>query len=277
MANPLVSIITVTYNAEKFLEQTMQSVFAQAYPNIEYIIIDGSSTDRTLEIITNYALQITKKFQLRWISERDNGIYDAMNKGIALAKGELIGIINADDFYEADAVETVVKVFSENSQAGIFYGNVNLLNPDGTFFKIKKSNPNLDELYKNFSLQHPTFFVKAETYKNHGNFDANFKIAGDYDFSLRCYLAGVEFCYIDKTLTNFRRGGASRNKFSNIVEGKRVLLKNGYTENLAPIVRQWKKAAALESIYLPAYLFAKKIIPLSVLNKIANNISINKK
>ncbi|MDR0687901.1 MAG: glycosyltransferase, partial [Prevotellaceae bacterium] len=252
-------------------------VFAQAYPNIEYVIIDGGSTDRTLEIVKHCALQITKKFPLRWISEQDNGIYDAMNKGIALAKGELIGILNADDFYEADAVEAAVKAFSENSQAGIFYGNVNLLNPDGTFFKVKKSNPNLSELYKGFSLQHPTFFVTAETYKNHGKFDANFKIAGDYDFSLRCYLVGVEFCYIDKVLTNFRQGGASRNKFSNIVEGKRVLLKNGYTENLAPIIRQWKKAAALASIYSSAYLLAKKIIPLSVLNKIANSISISKK
>lgn len=272
MNNTFVSIITVTYNAEKYIEQTMQNVFAQTYSNIEYLIIDGGSTDGTLEIIEKYKPRLAYS-----VSEKDNGIYDAMNKGIVMAKGKLIGIINASDFYEPDAVETIVKAFLANPKAGIFHGNANVLNSDGSFFKTKCPNLNLTELHKRFSLQHPTFFVLPEVYQKYGKFDTSFRIAADYDFSLRCHLAGVEFCYINKVITNFRQGGVSQNKLKNIAEGRRVLQKNSYSdEEIVPIIKQWRKAAILESIYSPVYLLAKKIIPLSILNKIAKMVSINK-
>ncbi|MDR0812322.1 MAG: glycosyltransferase [Paludibacter sp.] len=281
MNNPLVSIITVTYNAEKYIAQTMQSVFAQTYPNIEYIIIDGKSTDQTLKIIQGIAAPVPpKRDKLRndgftVVSEKDNGIYDAMNKGIAMAKGELIGIINASDFYEPDAVKTVVNQYNENSDAGVFHGNVNMLNADGSFFKLKKPNPNLDELYKSFSLQHPTFFVTKKTYNRVGVFDTSFRIAADYDFTMRCYRAGVKFCYIDKVITNFRQGGVSQNKMNNIAEGKRLLLKNGYdTETVEIVARAWTKKAQKEKYYNAAYRLVKKILPAQILNKLARNIKI---
>ena len=121
MSNPLVSIITVTYNAEKYLEQTIKSVISQSYKNIEYIIIDGMSSDGTVDIIKRY-----QKYIAHFSSEPDKGIYDAMNKGIKKANGELIGIINSSDFYEPDAVETVVSAYLQNKGAGIFHGNINM-------------------------------------------------------------------------------------------------------------------------------------------------------
>ncbi len=122
---PLVSIITVCLNSEKTIEQTIQSVINQTYPNIEYIIIDGKSTDRTLEIIDKYKGKISIL-----VSESDEGIYDAMNKGLKLATGELIGIINSDDWYESDAVETIVNSFLADRNVQVIYGNMDVYDQD---------------------------------------------------------------------------------------------------------------------------------------------------
>ena len=124
---PLISIITVSYNAVKTIEDTILSVINQTYPNIEYIIIDGGSTDGTLDIIKKYQDKITY-----WVSEPDKGIYDAMNKGIAKANGELIGIINADDWYELDAVQNVVLEFN-NTRPAIYHGGLNIVKASSYF------------------------------------------------------------------------------------------------------------------------------------------------
>ena len=188
MKQPLISIITVTRNAEKYLEKTIQSVLAQTYQNIEYLIIGGNSTDGTIEIITNYELRITNTLKyFRFVSENDNGLYDAMNKGIRMAKGDLIGMVNAGDFYEPNAVETVVSTYLQHKDTGILYGNINMLNEDGSFFKLKKSDTNLEKLYKGMSLYHPTFFVAKSVYEKHGLYDLQYKIASDFDFVIRCF------------------------------------------------------------------------------------------
>ena len=150
----IVSIITVCLNSEKFLEQTIQSVISQSYDNIEYIIIDGGSSDKTVEIIKKY-----ERFLRYWVSEPDKGIYDAMNKGVSHARGEWIGIINSDDWYTPKAVEWIIKTANENSNADVIYGDVMHCEEDGTFRRVFGSHENLLE---NPTLPHPSLFVKKK-------------------------------------------------------------------------------------------------------------------
>lgn len=200
---PLISIITVVYNGEKYLEQTIQSVLNQTYTNIEYIIIDGKSTDKTLDIIKKYDNEISF-----WSSEPDKGIYDAMNKGIKKADGDYIGILNSDDYYELNAVEHIVNEISKFPDADVLFGNIYKLN---MYFpeKILQNNMKGTNLTKGFSIWHPTTFVKQQIYTKHGLFDTSYKIAADYDLLLRFYLKNCKFQYINKVITNFREGGMS--------------------------------------------------------------------
>jgi glycosyltransferase involved in cell wall biosynthesis len=271
MNNPLVSIITVTYNAQEYLEQTMQSVFLQTYPLIEYLIIDGSSGDDTVRIIKKYESRLSF-----WLSEKDNGIYDAMNKGIIRSKGELIGMINAGDYYEPDAVESVVKAYIENKETGIFHGNINMLNKDGSFFKLKKPDTNLSNLYKGISLFHPTFFVANTVYKQHGMYDVRFLISADFDFALRCYLTGVKFLYLDKVIACFRLGGfSSSGDDKGMYESRDILIKNGYSADVADaIFCKWKKIKRKKKLFDTVYKLLKKILPFPVLNKLVNQVSL---
>ncbi len=273
---PLISIITVTYNAEKHLSQTIEGVLSQTYSNLEYIIVDGNSTDKTLEIIKSYEARIKHRFQFRWISEKDGGIYDAMNKGIRMAKGELIGIINASDYYEADTVEKVTRAYMGNKDAGVFHGNINLLNEDGTFFKLKKPNTNLDELYKGMLLYHPTFFVAKSVYEKYGLFDLQYKIAADFDFTVRCNLAGVKFLYINSVISNFRRGGISskREKVA-LLECKKVLRQNGYSEvTINTVAKEWERLRKKNNLYYTLYKILKYLLPASVINKVTARTSV---
>lgn len=234
MTTPLVSIITVTYNAEKYIEQTIKSVMTQSYKNIEYIIIDGQSTDGTAAIIQRYRKHIACH-----ISEPDNGIYDAMNKGVRKASGELIGIINASDFYQPDAVENIVRAWREHPLCGIFYGNANFYFDNGHFFKEKKAAPNMDNLYKGICFCHASVFVTKATYQKHGLFDLRYKLSGDFDFALRNYKAGTLFSYIDKVIANFRIGGIStQDNINSMQECYQSLIANGYPEPVAQIIRR---------------------------------------
>lgn len=223
--NPYVSIITVVFNGEKYLEQTILSVINQTYKNIEYIIIDGGSTDSTLNIIQKYSDRIDC-----WISEPDKGIYHAMNKGIALARGELIGIINSDDWYELNAIEEVIKVYKGNST--IIYGLMRHV-----------INENFAEVYAAYPtsipgkmIPHPTCFVPKLIYDKYGTFDLSYHSCADYHFVLRVYKAGVSFIMIEKILANFRFGGFSFNKRS-LIESFNMRYKMGYISNLKRISR----------------------------------------
>jgi Glycosyltransferases involved in cell wall biogenesis len=274
---PLISIITVTYNAEKYIEQTIQGILAQTYSDIEYIIIDSDSTDRTMEIITDYKSQITnavKSFKI--ICEKDNGLYDAMNKGIIMAQGKLIGMVNASDYYEPNAVETIVDAYAQNKDTGIFHGNVNMLNEDGSFFKIKKPDTNLENLHQGMSLQHPTFFVAKSVYEKYGLYDLQYKIAADFDFAIRCNLAGVKFFHIDSVISNFRKGGvSSKREKAAQQECKNVLIQNGYsTITVNTILKEWRRLSRKNSVYYISYKILKYILPVSLLNKIAARASV---
>ncbi len=199
----LVSIITVVYNGAKTLEQTIQSVIKQSYKNIEYIIIDGGSTDGTLDIIKKYEDQITL-----WVSEPDKGLYDAMNKGIRMASGELIGMINSDDWYELKAVEVVVKSYSNNLDKRIFHGNTYYL--QGNLKSLRKFNPsNFKFLYYGMTYSHPSTFIHKEIYCSR-LYDINFRTIADTHFFLHNFRHKPNvFHHIDAPVANFRVGGIS--------------------------------------------------------------------
>ncbi len=198
----LVSVITVCYNAEKHIEQTIQSVLAQSYKPIDYVLIDGNSTDGTMSIIKKYAALYPSV--IRYLSEPDTGIYNAMNKGIQLATGELVGIINSDDWYEVDAVERVVQFYKQHGPA-VYHGiQRTYRNEEVVGLQCTSAN----QLIRGM-IEHPTCFVPRQVYEQHGIFDESYRYVGDYDLMLRLYQSSVPFVRIEQVLANFREGGAS--------------------------------------------------------------------
>jgi glycosyltransferase involved in cell wall biosynthesis len=202
--NSYFSIITVCYNSEKTIERTITSLRNQTYQNFEYIIIDGGSTDSTLEIIKKN-LDVVSIL----VSEKDEGIYDAMNKGIDLASGEIIGIINSDDWYENDTLENIFK---------ISFGQTNLvIHGLCRYFNDNEINQIIGYHHSNlplYSISHPTCFVSKSLYVAKGKFDTEYKIAADYDLLLRFYLNKVTFIFVELVIANFQNGGASSSRFS---------------------------------------------------------------
>ena len=213
-----VSVITVVYNSVDTIEQTIQSVLNQTYKNIEYIIIDGLSTDGTQKIIEQYLDCIAY-----FISEKDNGIYDAMNKGIKLAKGQLIGIVNSDDSYELDTVEQVVTHFG-NNRYEVIYG-MQRIYLDGEEKTVVIYH---HEFLPQQMITHPTCFVTRETYEKFGVFDTQYHSAADYDLMLRYYKSGeVVFTPVYRVLSNFALGGMSSSQ-TGVRENALVRLRYGY-------------------------------------------------
>lgn len=214
---PLVSIVTVTFNSQRYVDQTIRSVLEQTYDNIEYIIIDGLSADNTLDIIKGYENRIAY-----WRSEKDRGIGDAFNKGIDAASGSIIGIINSDDWYEKNAVGKVVDAFISNKTAGIVCGNVQYWKNEARDF-IFTSSPDL--LVDEMTINHPGVFVKKEIYRKFGGFDISYKYAMDYELMLRFHQNGVVFMNLHSVISNMRFGGVSDDRWiSGILEGRRAKL-----------------------------------------------------
>lgn len=215
--SPLVSIITVVFNGEKYLKQTIDSVIGQTYKNIEYIVIDGGSTDGTIDIIKSYQDKIST-----WVSERDKGLYDAMNKGIAMANGELIGMINSDDWYDPNAVEIVVSSFNTNPTKKIFHGDRYDILEDGSR-RLKKFHPsNFKFIYYGMTYNHPSMFVHKDIYENE-KFNTELRALSDYEFVLKNYKKEPNaFYYIPNAYVNYRLDG-----LSGTMPGK-DMLKEGY-------------------------------------------------
>ncbi|HYJ38768.1 MAG TPA: glycosyltransferase family 2 protein [Chitinophagaceae bacterium] len=195
---PLVSIVTIVYNGEKHMEQTIQSVLNQSYPNIEYIIIDGGSTDDTLSIIKRYETRVAY-----WISERDNGIADAFNKGLKRASGSIIGLINSDDWYEPEAVEKVVK---DINGSDIVYGDLKFWKNGKADFIIQGDHTHLED---EMTMNHPTVFVRKKVYDRFGLFNNDYRCAMDYELMLRFKINNCSFKHIPFVITNMRWDGIS--------------------------------------------------------------------
>src|SRR5579872_4506056 len=199
---PLVSIITIVYNGERHIADAIRSVQRQTYPRIQYIVVDGGSTDNTLGIVEKFGDVVTDL-----ITERDDGISDAFNKGLARAKGEIIGIINADDWYEDGAVDKAVKAM-EN--ADVVYGDLLYWKDEQPDF-ISEGDHRL--LTREMTVNHPTVFVRKSCYDRFGGFDKRYRYAMDYDLLLRLSVNGCRFNHIAEVVANMRWGGLSDNRW----------------------------------------------------------------
>ena len=212
-----ISIITSVYNNASTIEDAIKSVLSQTYTNIEYIVVDGASKDGTTEIIRKYENQISK-----FVSEKDKGIYDGLNKGVDLATGDVIAFLHSDDIYENEnVIADVVKLF-ETTNTDSIYGDLVYVDKNDTnkIFRYWKSGEyTFKKLCNGWMPPHPTFFVKREFYEKYGKFDLSYGIAADYDFMLR--MLGkykITTAYLPKVLYKMRVGGASNRSIKNIIQ-----------------------------------------------------------
>ncbi len=212
-----ISIITVTYNSAQTLEQTIQTVLAQTYPNVEYIIVDGKSIDNTLAVIEKYRDRIATV-----VSEKDDGLYHALNKGIALATGDIIGILHADDFYIDNSVLTKVAETFTSKKADAVYADLYYVDKDNTD-KIVRTWRSGEYKTANFLWgwmpPHPTFFVKRDVYIKHGAFNLTLRTSADYEIMLRLlYRHKIKAAYLQKFIIKMRVGGQSNASVKNRVK-----------------------------------------------------------
>lgn len=229
-----ISIITVCFNSKEFIKDTIESVFNQSYPEIEYIIVDGGSNDGTVDILKSYNGKIDQ-----WVSEPDSGIYDAMNKGIRMATGDVVGIVNSDDFFHRrDSIAAVAKCFRENEVESVF----------ADILFVKRDNPEkLIRYYSSKSFRpwkmkfgfmpaHPTFFTFKSTFEKYGYYDTSFSIAADFEIMVRFFLKHkLSFKYINMDLMKMRVGGVSTSSIKSTIiinkENLRALRKHGFYSN----------------------------------------------
>jgi len=238
-----ISIITITYNSAATLEQTINSVLDQGYKDIEYIIVDGGSTDNTLQIIEKYKSKISK-----FISEKDNGLYDALNKGIGFATGDVIGILHSDDFYMDNKVlEKYARIFikdhSDAVYSDLFYVNKEDTNKVIRKWKSGRHKPN--SFLQGWMPPHPTFFVKRSVYEKFGKFNLDFKHSADYELMLRfIHKHKIKLNYLHEFTVKMRVGGQSnvsvQNRVNANIEDRKAWQVNGlkprfYTSYLKPL------------------------------------------
>lgn len=241
------SLITVTYNSDKTLIYTIKSVLSQTYPNIEYIIVDGASKDNTVSIIKEYEPKFNGR--MKWISERDKGLYDAMNKGIRMATGDVVGILNSDDLFMDDKVLADIAA-AFDGQTDAMFGNLYFVNQEDVnqIVRVWKGSP-----YKSFKSgwhpAHPTFYVRREVYEKYGGFDTTFDVSADFELMLRLIEKhGIRTKYLDRYMVRMRMGGESTGSIKNIIRGN----KN--------IFRAFRKNEIKVSPLYPVYRLLPKVI-----------------
>lgn len=209
-----VSIVTVVYNGSATIADAIRSVVAQSYPDIEYIVIDGASKDATLDIVRSFGNSVT-----RLVSEKDKGLYDAMNKGVGMATGDIIGILNADDFYlDGEVIAKVVRRFQDAACDGV-YGDLLYVDPVDTdkIVRTWKSGQHYSNSFLyGWMPPHPTFFVKRTVYEKYGNFNLTLKSAADYEIMLRfIYKYKIKLAYLPEVIVKMRTGGTSNSSLKN--------------------------------------------------------------
>lgn len=249
---PLVSIVTVCYNAEKTIVRTMDTVLEQTYPSIEYIIVDGGSTDKTVSLIQKYELLFReKKVRFSWRSESDHGIYDAMNKGISRVNGDWINFMNSGDGFCNK--EVLSDIFSQDllPEESIIYGNTELLLSCGQVVMTPKP---IGYLNKKMAFCHQSVFVKAEEMKAHP-FNTDYRLAADYDFFYQYYRRGGVFRYIDLTIAQFEseEGASSANRLLVNKEYARI---RGISDTLS-----WKVKYAFKCMYVKQKDLLHSLLP----------------
>ncbi|MFW2439802.1 MAG: glycosyltransferase family 2 protein [Arenicellales bacterium] len=226
-----VSVITVVYNAVDTIEDTIQSVIKQDHEDIEHIIIDGGSTDGTMDVVNSYRKQLAIV-----VSEPDKGIYDAMNKGIDLAAGAVVGTLNSDDWYDNNSViSRVVAAFKKDMELDAVYGDIIFVTKDKPHGLVRywESQPYQKGLFeKGWMPPHPSFFVKKDCYSRYGKFDLDLKIQSDFDLTMRLMVVNrINTQYLPGVMVKMRMGGVTNNRISNVIKGNieayRACKKNG--------------------------------------------------
>ena len=225
---PKLTVITASFNSAETLEKCILSILNQKYPNLEYIIVDGGSTDGTLDIIKKYDKDIAC-----WISEPDTGIGDAWNKGLMKSTGDIIAIIDSDNSYEPGIFSMMVDNFKSNSSVDFIHGNVRCWDDNDSLY-IKK--PYLKDRYfwRFMPYLFPSCFIRRSLYEKYGLFNTSYKLTMDYELLLRFYTKGVKFLYIDEVIANFQLGGVSDVRCeSGLVENKDIIIDFGYNRAMA--------------------------------------------
>lgn len=234
--NHKISIVTVVFNNEKTIVDAIQSVLNQSYPHIEYVVVDGGSNDKTVPLINSFKDQIGY-----FISERDKGLYDAMNKGIQASTGDVIGILNSDDLYQdSGVIAAVMEQFNNDSKLDILYGDLVYVKSDDTDKVVRnwKSKPYYNNFFENGNVPpHPALFVRSNVYKTVGLFNLEYKLAADYELMLRMLKKhNFKTKYINKLIVKMRLGGATNHSFANILNQNKEILKSWKSNELkAPI------------------------------------------
>lgn len=235
----MISIITATFNSARTLKDTIQSVLRQTNKDFEYLIIDGGSTDETIDIVKSYESEFSGR--LKWVSEKDQGIYDAMNKGIKMASGDVVGILNSDDYFTSDDIlQTVADAF-KCQEIDAIYGDIHFIR-DGNPQKCIRYYSS--RMFRPFWLRfgfmpaHPSFYCKREVYERAGGYRLDYAIGSDYDMMVRLFKQyKIVSCYINKDFVTMRTGGAStrnvQSRLTLIKENVRACRDNGiYTNEL---------------------------------------------
>lgn len=234
-----ITLITVTYNSGKTLSTTLESVLAQTHQNIEYIIVDGASKDNTVALIKEYEPRFGGR--LKWVSEPDKGLYDAMNKGIRMATGTVVGILNSDDFFTTnDILQQVADAFEANKEIDAVYGDVHFVNPDNLekcvrYYSSKVFRRSLMKI--GLMPAHPSFYLKKERFEQFGYYKTDYKIAADFEFLLRVIYKGrILTKYMSIDMVAMRTGGASTSGFESrkriMKEHLRAFRENGIYNNV---------------------------------------------
>jgi len=228
VSNLKISLITVVYNSEETIKKCIESVISQNYPNIEYIIIDGGSTDSTLQIIEQYQSNISF-----FLSEPDAGIYDAMNKGIKAATGKIIGTLNSDDFFaDDDVINCINRAFTQHN-TDVVYGNLDYIDLKGNIKRIWKAGRYVNSLFNwGWMPPHPTFYCKKELFEKFGAYNLQYGTAADYELMVRfIHKHKVSVYYINKTIIKMSVGGVSNkayiNRYKAWVNDYKAMRKNG--------------------------------------------------
>ena len=233
-----ISIITVAYNSAATLEDTIQSVLSQTYPDIEYIVVDGGSTDGTTVLLQQYESRFQGR--LLWVSEKDNGIYDAMNKGIRMATGDVVGILNSDDYFTApDVIARMVRAFADEAVDAV-YGDIHFIR-DGEpercvrYYSSRRFSPG--RLRFGFMPAHPSFYARRTVYERAGLYKTDYKIGSDYEMMVRLFCVHrIHAMYIPMDFVTMRTGGLStsgvRSKLQLIKDDVRACRENGIYTNV---------------------------------------------
>lgn len=222
---PKLTIITASYNRAQTLERSILSVLNQNYPNIEFIIIDGGSTDGSVEMIRKYEKNLSY-----WVSEPDMGIADAWNKGIMKSSGDIISMLNADDWYEPDIFNRVTTIFRRNPSVDIVHGNVRYWNGKKSLY-VRKPYLKPEMIWKFMPYLFPSCFIKKSLYDQYGVFDTSYKVSMDYELMLRFFTKGKKYFYVGEVMANFELGGLSDVKCTfGLIENKDIVVRYGYSK-----------------------------------------------